>query len=177
MGSVRSVPLDAAVPGPPAPGRESPSETPRWDKSSEGASQLKEWAYGIPRGHCVDGPPDAPCGLRRRPPRARGTRGQWVRGDRRGAAPPRDTASSRHVLLAPLSAGVLAAGRAASDGQRELHVPPGEHETTAGRENGPLLAPCVRHRQLEGGQLRSAAGAEDRKSTRLNSSHGSISYA
>src|SRR5215831_1347411 len=103
----------------PAPG--SPKDLAKTDvhDSSEDASQLKESPYGIPRGHRVDGSPDAPRGLRRRPRRARGTRRQGVRGDRRGVAPPRDTAGSRHVHAAPLSAGVLAAGRAASDGKRE----------------------------------------------------------
>jgi len=105
-------------------------------------------------------PPDAPCGLRRRPRRARSARGQGIRSDRRGVAPPRDTAVGRCLHPAPLSAGVVAAWRAAPHGQREHHVSPGEHETSARRENGAVLAPRVRHRQLQGGQLRSAVGAD-----------------
>src|SRR5882762_8432563 len=112
------------------------------------------------RRHCVDGSPDAPCGLRRRPRRARSARGQGIRSDRRGVAPPRDTAVGRCLHPAPLSAGVVAAWRAAPHGQREHHVSPGEHETSARRENGAVLAPRVRHRQLQGGQLRSAVGAD-----------------
>ena len=64
------------------------------------------------------------------------------------------------LYAAALSAGGIAARRAAADGQRQLDVSSGEHQAPAGREDGSLLAPCVRHRQLKGGQLRSAADAD-----------------
>ena len=54
----------------------------------------------------------------------------------------------------------LLPGGVAADGQRQLDVLPGEHAAPAGREDGAVLAPCVRHRQFQGRQLRPAAGAD-----------------
>ncbi len=77
-----------------------------------------------------------------------------------GAAPPGEPAAGRSLYPAAPSAGCVAARRTAADGQRQLHVLPGEHEAPAGREDGAVLAPRVRHRQLEGRQLRPDAGAD-----------------
>ena len=43
---------------------------------------------------------------------------------------------------------------------REQALLPGEHPAAAGREDGAVLAPRLRHRQFQGRQLRPAAGAD-----------------
>ena len=86
--------------------------------------------------------------------------GQGIRGHRRGAAESRDAAAGRRLCAAALSAGGAAAGRPAADGQRPLAVLPRQHPAAAGREDGAVLAPRLRHRQFQGRQLRPAAGAD-----------------
>src|SRR6266545_3440774 len=79
---------------------------------------------------------------------------------RAGFGARRDTATGRCLYAPALSPGGIASRWATSHGKRQLHVSPREHEAPVGRESSLVLAPCVRHRQLEGGQLRSAAAAD-----------------
>ena len=64
---------------------------------------------------------------------------QGLRRHRRGIAAPRDATAGRPLYLASLPAIGAAARRGAADGQRQLHVLPGDHEAAAGRADGAVL--------------------------------------
>src|SRR5207249_8998620 len=76
----------------------------------------------------------------------------------------------------PLRGGERRGGAARAGRARRYHVAPGAFSCSVRPLRVLLLAAPVRSPQDPGG-LRDRAGLPDRKSTRLNSSHVSISYA
>ena len=117
-------------------------------------------ANGQKRRDRIDGAFDAQGWFQCQPRRARGAGCERLCGNRRGIAQSRDAAARRSIHAAALSALRVAPGRRTADGQRQLHVLPRDHAAPAGRENGVVLAPSLRHGQLEGRQLRPVARAD-----------------
>src|SRR5262249_32890030 len=162
QGAIRLAHFRAAKDFTPGGGNRAPAQRPqRHSQFGLGSRQVTGGSdHGTCRRHRIDGPSDAARRLRRRQGRARSACCQGLRRHGRGTAASRNTAAGRSLYLASPPALGAAAPRGAADGQYQLHVLPGDHAAPAGREDGAVLAPCVRDRQLEGRQLRSDTGAD-----------------
>ena len=68
--------------------------------------------------------------------------------------PPEELHGGKGELLLRYYPGCLLPGGNPGDGPGQLALPHGQHRQAPGREDGPFLAPCVRNRQLQAGQLR-----------------------
>src|SRR5215468_10500880 len=104
-------------------------------------------SYARPR-YRLDGPPDAARWLWRVPCRVGGPCGQGVRSHGGGVVTPREsTGAGRGCPVSLLPQPRRAPGPGA--GPDQLGLSHGQHATAPGREDGPVLAPALRDRELE----------------------------